>query len=700
LHGTAVPASLRLVPPEDPKSGRSVLTRELSEFLVELSVALHRHSMYPSGHPSLGPAVEAIVTRAEKLLLDRPMIALGVARRQLIIEGIATDPTQVVLRRLAEGLHRHHIGAMSIGRGVSPDEFREALLALSHESEREGALGLRRSGQRIEWPHLKLHPLTFDGLALVDDSGSGSQEHPGGRPSSTEVELWIGLARAALSADEVTEDVETGPAAVAKAIDEHPRAEAYDQVIVGYLFQIAKELKTSSGEKAEELRRRTSQLIGSLRPETLNRLLKMGGDATQRGRFVLDSTHGMAVDAVIEIVKAAADASGQTISHGLVRMLSKLALHAELGSELARPRADTELREQVNRLLVNWDLQDPNPETYGRVLHHLATSLPHVNLASKVNEAPDPIRLIQMSLETGTVGPIVEKAVDELAQHGQSKMVTELLSNRPDADVTVADSLLTWLVRPSALKALMAREPLDVASLDALLPRLSLEGYEYLLNVLASSENRATRRRLVDRLSRTEMDIGHLVLRHLNDSRWYVQRNMLILLERAARVPEGFSPAPWVMHEDPRVRCEAIRLQLKLPHERDQAIVHALEDLDPRVVHLGLTALQYAVPEELLWRVLNLAIDADLDDDIRTLAVKVAAKVQRLPVLDVLLELTDGGRSLLGRFRLPVKTPVLLAALRALADTWATNDRAATVLAAAHESPDPEIQTAVSPSAS
>ncbi|HVQ14779.1 MAG TPA: hypothetical protein VMS40_14365, partial [Vicinamibacterales bacterium] len=131
-------------------------------------------------------------------------------------------------------------------------------------------------------------------------------------------------------------------------------------------------------------------------------------------------------------------------------------------------------------------------------------------------------------------------------------------------------------------------------------------------------------------------------------------------------------------------------------HERDQAIVHALEDLDPRVVHLGLTALQFAVPEELLPRVLNLAVDADLDDDIRTLAVKVAGKVHRYPVLDVLLELTDGGRSLLGRFRLPVKTPVLLAALRALADTWSSNDRAAAVLTAAYESPDPDIQAAVS----
>jgi hypothetical protein len=246
----------------------------------------------------------------------------------------------------------------------------------------------------------------------------------------------------------------------------------------------------------------------------------------------------------------------------------------------------------------------------------------------------------------------------------------------------------------------MAREPLDVASLDALLPRLSLEGYTYLLEALASSENRATRRKLVDRLSRTEMDIGPLVLRHLNDSRWYVQRNMLILLERGARVPDGFSPAPWIMHEDPRVRCEAIRLQLKLPHERGQAIVNALEDMDPRVVHLGLTALQFAVPEELLPRVLNLAVDADLDDDIRTLAVQVAGKVQRFPVLDMLLELTDGGRSLLGRFRLPVKTPVVLAALRALADMWSDSDRAEAVLTAAHESLDPDIQAAVSASPS
>src|SRR5262245_9154325 len=38
------------------KAERVVLSRELSAFLVEISIALHKHAMYPAGHPSLEPA--------------------------------------------------------------------------------------------------------------------------------------------------------------------------------------------------------------------------------------------------------------------------------------------------------------------------------------------------------------------------------------------------------------------------------------------------------------------------------------------------------------------------------------------------------------------------------------------------------------------------------------------------------------------
>jgi len=79
-------------PPE-----RATLSRELGEFLIELSIALHKHAMYPEGHPSIAPAVAAVGRRAAELLRDRASLSLGVAHRQLVIEGVATDPKHPVL---------------------------------------------------------------------------------------------------------------------------------------------------------------------------------------------------------------------------------------------------------------------------------------------------------------------------------------------------------------------------------------------------------------------------------------------------------------------------------------------------------------------------------------------------------------------------------------------------------------------------
>src|SRR4029434_1338688 len=114
------------------------------------------------------------------------------------------------------------------------------------------------------------------------------------------------------------------PSRVANAIDRHHGAEAYDQVVVGYLLQIASELKTATGAEAQALRSRSARLIGALKPHTLRRLVQMGGDAARRNAFVHDAAEGMAVEAVVDLVKAAAAANGQTISHGLMRMLTKM----------------------------------------------------------------------------------------------------------------------------------------------------------------------------------------------------------------------------------------------------------------------------------------------------------------------------------------------------------------------------------------
>jgi hypothetical protein len=680
------------------KSDRIVLARDLSEFLVDLSIALHKHAMYPPGHPALGPAAERLAERAERLLDGRPTLAFGVARYQLIIDGVATDPNQPVLRRLAEDLHRHHLGAISILPGIDADEIASALHTLAEERDPEkGPLGLAPPGQLPDWPHLRLHPLTFDRLEIISDEPSSSQGE-GGNAARRAAHLWVGLASAAMAADasQQTQAAAAEPATVAKAIDEHRGTAAYDQVIVGYLLQIAEELRSASGADLGALRRRTARLIAALRPETLQRLLAMGGNLTQRRTFVLGATSGMAVDSVIKIIQAAADASGQVISNGLVRMLSKLATHAEYGEAHVRPLADGALREQVDRMLSGWQLEDPNPEAYGKVLQHLATTSSvgtNSKWSKRLEHDDDALRIVQMSLEVEGSGPLVQRAI-ERALDTDIRGVRALLSSFPSGGGAAAQAVKSRLLDPGTIAQLVAHEPLDTDSLDELLPLMSIDAYPVLLDALAASPNRTTRRKLLDRIAQTNLDIGPLIVARLDDERWYVQRNMLLLLERRQHVPPGFSAAAWAQHPDDRVRHQAIRLQLTIPEEKELAIAAALEDTDGRTVRLGLLALQDECAPWFAPRVAIVAANPHAAEDLRVHAVRALGHSRESVALDTLLRVVDGGRSVLGKPKLAARTPIVVAALRALAVGWRSDFRARDMLSLALGSSDPDLRQA------
>lgn len=680
---------------EAPRAERAALPRELSEFLIELSIALHRHSMYPSGHPSLEPAVESVVRSAERLLQSRASLAIGVSRRQLLVDDVATDPEQPVLRRLADSLHRHHIGAVSMMRGIRTAEVADVLRRLARDAEVDGAVGLTPDGLAT-WPHVKLHPLSFDTLALGDED-SGTE--PGRGKAARGADLWAGLARVALSlneTDETGEEIDAGT--VARAINSRPPEDAYDQAIIRYLLEIAHELTTATAENASTLHQRTMELIAALDRDTLRRLVRMGGNTEQRNQFVRDAAHGMAVDAVLQIVQAAAAAEQQTISHGLLRMLTKLANHAQRGADAGRRRADKEFREQVGRLIADWTLENPNPTPYGRVLERLATVTGAPRVGEPIIEPPTALRLLQMSLESNMFGPLAEQALDEVIKSGLVNEVFELLSSPPPEATAIAETMLARLTSPEAVTALLAQDRVDLNGLDALLPRLSLESFGALLDAMGSSPSRPVRRRLLDWLSQTDVDIRPLVIARLDDPRWYVQRNMLVLLQRSKRIPDGFSPVRWTRHTDARVRTEAIRLQLALPNEKAQGIRAALDDPDPRVVRLGLAAIPPDCPDDLLDRVIDWAVAPDSSQEIRLISVTTIARFRDESVLAALLHLADGGRSFFGRLRLPPKTPVLIAVLRALAQTWARDPRAAHVLSVAARSSDQQIRQAASAS--
>src|SRR5213596_1802331 len=537
-------------PPE-----KAALSRELADFLIELSIALHKHAMYPEGHPSLAPAAAGVTRRAEHLFEDRTTLALGVARQQLVIEGVATDPKNPLLAELAGRLHRHHLGAVTFHRGLRVSEVAAVLKTLSVEAERSGEpLGLGPPEQLHAWDHIRLHPITYERLELLqeDDQVPAPGDDKGSKERGLRgAQLWVGLARAALTAEAMGDDAPpqaAEPTMIAKAIDQHTGGAAYDQVIVGYLLQIADELKHSGGAEATALRRRTSKLVGALQPGTLRRLIEMGGDNAQRTKFAIDATHGLAVDAVLDIVRAMADASHKTVSDPLVRMLSKLAQHAEQGTAAARPQADEALREQVRDLLTGWTLDDPNPDAYGRALHRMVAAATPAQQRSEIAQTAEPLRILQTALEAGVLGFAAWRAVERLLAENNVGPLVQLLESSPGPSGSV-DPLWARITAPDVVRQLACTEPPDFPTLDHVLPRLPVTGFEPLLDVLGASESRTTRRGLLDRLTRAPHELGaRIVARLAGEIPWYVTRNLLLILDGLPVLPDGFSAVAFLAH--------------------------------------------------------------------------------------------------------------------------------------------------------
>src|SRR5713101_7797457 len=442
---------------------KAVLSRELADFLIELSIALHKHAMYPEGHPSLAPAAAGVTRRAEHLFEERATLALGVARQQLVIEGVATDPKNPLLSELAGRLHRHHLGAVTFHRGLRVNEVVDVLKTLAVEADRTGQpLGLGAPEQLRAREHIRLHPVTYERLELLQEDDQAALDDKGAKERGLRgAQLWVGLARAALSADAMASEdgppPATEPSVIAKAIDERQNNAAYDQVIVGYLLQIADELKHTGGAEAAALRRRTSKLVGALQPGTLRRLIEMGGDNAQRTKFAIDATHGLAVDAVLDIVRAMADASHKTVSDPLLRMLSKLAQHAEQGPAEARPQADEALREQVRDLLQGWTLADPNPDAYGTALHRMATAAPSRVPRTDYANGAEPVRILQTAMETGVLGFGAWRAVERLVEDNRIGMLVDVLDASPD----IARPLWDRVTAPGDVRQLTAGDPPD-----------------------------------------------------------------------------------------------------------------------------------------------------------------------------------------------------------------------------------------------
>jgi hypothetical protein len=647
--------------------------------------------MYPAGHSHLHDSADRFRRRLNALLETRESVTLGVARNRLVIDSATTDPKNALLRDLAQRLHRHRLASVHLARGATLEEVEGLLNALSRDPQRgDGPVG-KRLDRVGPWSHIRLRQVGFDMLALQNSPSEGSED------SDVVHDGWVELAQLALASEQAAGAPDTDPLVVAEAIQRKSGEVAYDRVVLGYLARVAEESSGRKGAAEEQLMQRVSKLIASLDHATLRRLLETGADQVERRKFALNASQVLAADAVMEVVEAAAEASHQTISHNLLRLLHKLAHHASRGKTEVRAQAEGALRTNVARLIGDWALEDPNPQGYTAILEGMVRRSAAENSLLSLQGGCQPEIIVQMALELGCVGPAVHAAIEAMLARRDLMQIANLLKAAPRTDAS--EEIWKYVATPARLNAELAASPLDQDAVGILVTRLGKVAADSLLDCLQSASDRSTRAAVLKQLLALGPAIGPVALARMPSAPWFLQRNLLVLFGRMKSWPEGFSPETYARDPDSRIRREAVKLMLESASHQRQGVTLGLGDPDEGIVALTLTAATESCPPQALPLVHQIAMDAKRTSELRVLAIRILARARTPETFRTLLEFAAPRRRWFGK-RYPPKSPELLASIAGLTAHWRDEPVAAAIVADALQHPDPDIRSAAASPAS
>ncbi len=705
------------------------LSRPVAEFLVAWAMAHHRFAMYPPGHPSLPPVSERMLLQLGTVLGTRPALAVGVTLTQLVVEGMPSAESHPVLADLAARLHAQQLGAVVFRRGIELDELTEALQVLARDPVRgERPLGALPTRDRPSWPHLTLLPMEYDALELAGGPAAAS--------SSSVRELWLALFRSTIrglrGADQGGAGGDPGevglvgtagasepdpesrgdrpvpghgadrPSPGAGAVSPLPTGNEMAEAVVNWteagpgrerqvlegIAQLVEALQWQGELEGAEVRARLVELFLAFPPDFLGQVIRVGSDGETR-RLLLHrlARAGLEGDAVVPVLRAVVEAEGRALSAPMESILRKLGGRGRAGvADAGRTEARSALRDQIAAMLGE---EDP---------HDLPAFADGVAEGEEEQlTSPTPFRVVELALRVDEPGPALVAALEACVRTGDIGSILDLAEGAP-AESRTAMVVEAVLFDPQRLQLLLSGADVDEASMRRVVDALGDEAIGPLFEALASSESRAVRRKVFDRLVALGPRISGHILQYLSSDAWYVQRNMLALLQRLPALPPGFSPLKNLLSDDVRVRREALPLAFRDAGSRERALGIALADSDERVVRSALIELQSGVPDPLVEVLVEGVVEAEDRGHLRPLAARALGRSTRPAARDALLAMASEARGILARRRrLADPTPEVVAAVHALASGWRDDPEVRWVLEAARKSPHSRFQAAAGP---
>ncbi len=618
----------------EPMANLDLDTRLLSEFLYALNIARRQVAVYPPGHPMIASASEKLLALLENVLEFRREVTLGIARDTLLLDGKQLDPANPVYRDLATNLFNARVVSLTIQGGVTADEVRQFFEVLSYPHEKIAAGGgltamLTATGVR----GFRAQEIDYRAFHATEVAALNAPRTSVGNDDPAV--LWKAFANGMVSGSIDPDGVlqlpqeQFDPVLLAEVLNREQEsvkgrvAETYDHAIADFLKQSNRQ--QLNVQSSQELFDRLGLLIERLSPELRRRFLNstlqwLSTRPDQATGVLANWSHSTIADALEQV-----EADQLQVPRILMDILGKLGGHSQATDSQRKitavaSRNNEQTAELLNKLFRDGGIESYVPDDYADALAVLATADVETSLDStQVEGLMDTLNghalewqfcailldLMEQDIRVGS-DEVIARNLEELAFYflecGDFASLTGIhdhLSRLLDDPHTSSSVTVTRTrdIFAGENFIFLVLDGLDVwgkeqyPAIREMIGKIGLPFVAPLLNRLAEESVMSRRRLYMECVKRIGARAFDSIVARLGDPRWYVVRNLVILL-RELNDPEALRPLSRLFgHAHPKVQYEVIRAYLHFNDpQADRYVLRELEQTDSGVL-LGVVRL-------------------------------------------------------------------------------------------------------------
>jgi hypothetical protein len=652
-----------MIPTPDASTESAFIRRHGATFVADLVISRRHLQSYPATHPVVTTALKKTMASFTPLIAERRAFTLGVARQGLLLHNEPLGAGIDKFREFAATLSSFGIITVSFCEGLQPEElhaFNTIINRPRNEVWEDG--GIRHAFENAAIHSIKIQVVDPSVFTLTDELCDGYPADP-----------WDIFVRKLLdgyfsvSPDRLMQLLSASPAELAgefAAIIAGIPEEAHQQAVrtLADFFVAMAERHGSSGIQDDLLDKIASFIAGipsSLRCDFILNICNASENMTGFSEQLLQR---IPADAFLEAMQSVATHGGN-IPEMLLKLMQRLSAQAgsapDLDAAIAAPGGAEKVRvllreshvEQFvppayQKALMAILATDTMPAASMQALEELSKTMEYDHLESKVG---DIICEIIREIPVKERGDGVRSNLMGLASHHLLNGDFNSLERTCRIILDEANEMQSAaLFDPGFIQEILdAAQVLGRDKFQAIRSIISTVGHPFvvpLMERLFAEENRSLRRFWFDCLG----DLGEMVrnaaLERVNDERWFVVRNLIIMLRAFSDQEVQRQVRRLVNHPHPRVRKEALKSLLAYRDSMaDRLLLQDLDSNDPARKLAAIQIAEVSVNPDVVRKLLAIIDSSGIREyglEVKSAAVQALAAIgdpQALPKLKEIL---------------------------------------------------------------